>query len=47
MADYYADGTYLWWHLSRPSPELTSAAGGGWLPRPGRVLDVGCGLSTG
>jgi SAM-dependent methyltransferase len=45
MADHYADGTYLWWHLSRPSPELVAALGDGWLPR-GRGLDVGCGLGT-
>jgi SAM-dependent methyltransferase len=46
MADHYADGTYLWWHLSRPSPELAAALGEGWLPCGGRGLDVGCGLGT-
>jgi SAM-dependent methyltransferase len=46
MADHYADGTYLWWHLSRPSPELVAALGDGWLPGRGRGLDVGCGLGT-
>jgi SAM-dependent methyltransferase len=46
MADHYADGTYLWWHLSRPSPELLAALGEGWLPGSGRALDVGCGLGT-
>ncbi len=46
MADHYADGTYRWWHLSRPSPELAAALGDGWLPRGGRGLDVGCGLGT-
>jgi SAM-dependent methyltransferase len=46
MADHYADGTYLWWHLSRPSPELLAALGEGWLPGSGRGLDVGCGLGV-
>lgn len=46
MADHYADGTYRWWHLSRPSPELVSALGDGWLPSRGRALDIGCGLGT-
>ncbi len=46
MADHYADGTYQWWHLSRPAPELVSALEDGWLPGGGRVLDVGCGLGT-
>jgi SAM-dependent methyltransferase len=46
MADHYADGTYRWWHLSRPSPELISALGEGWLPGTGHGLDVGCGLGT-
>jgi SAM-dependent methyltransferase len=45
-ADHYADGTYRWWHLSQASPELTGALADGWLPRSGRVLDVGCGLGT-
>jgi 2-polyprenyl-3-methyl-5-hydroxy-6-metoxy-1,4-benzoquinol methylase len=34
MADHYADGTYLWWHLSRTSLELAAALGDG------------CGLGT-
>lgn len=46
VADHYADGTYRWWHLSQPSPELVSALGDGWLPGGGRVLDVGCGLGS-
>jgi SAM-dependent methyltransferase len=46
MADHYADGTCRWWHLSRPSPELLSALGDGWLPPCGCVLDVGCGLGS-
>jgi SAM-dependent methyltransferase len=46
MAGHYADGTHLWWHLSRPSPELLAALGNGWLPARGRALDVGCGLGT-
>jgi hypothetical protein len=25
VTDHYANGTYLWWHLSRPSPELVAA----------------------
>lgn len=45
-ADHYADGTYRWWHLSRPSPELVSALADGWLTGSGRVLDIGCGLGT-
>jgi SAM-dependent methyltransferase len=44
MADHYADGTFRWWHLSRPSPELISALSSGWLPPGGRALDIGCGL---
>ena len=46
MADHYADGTYLWWHLSRPSPELLAALSDGWLPGSGCVLDGGCGLGV-
>jgi SAM-dependent methyltransferase len=46
MADHYANGTYRWWHLSHPSPELVSALGQGWLPGSGHALDVGCGLGT-
>jgi SAM-dependent methyltransferase len=46
VSDHYADGTYRWWHLSRPSPELAAALAGGWLPGRGRALDVGCGLGT-
>jgi len=44
MADHYSDGTYRWWHLSRPSPELVSALEDGWLSGTGRAVDVGCGL---
>jgi SAM-dependent methyltransferase len=46
VADHYADGTYRWWHLSRPSPELVAALGDGWLPGSGRALDVGCGVGA-
>lgn len=46
MTDHYADGTYRWWHLSEPSPELLSALGEGWFSGAGRALDVGCGLGT-
>jgi SAM-dependent methyltransferase len=46
LSDHYADGTYLWWHLSRPSPELVAALGDGWLSDAGRVLDTGCGLGS-
>jgi SAM-dependent methyltransferase len=46
VTDHYADGTYRWWHLSQPSPELLSAVGDGWLSGAGRALDVGCGLGT-
>ncbi|MGH3156316.1 MAG: class I SAM-dependent methyltransferase, partial [Streptosporangiaceae bacterium] len=46
MSDHYADGTYRWWHLSVPSPELVQAVADGWLSGPGRVLDVGCGAGS-
>ncbi len=46
MADHYADGTYRWWHLSRPSPELVAALEDGWLPRAGRAVDLGSGLGS-
>jgi SAM-dependent methyltransferase len=46
VTDHYADGTYLWWHLSRPSPELVAALEDGWLPGSGRALDIGCGAGT-
>ena len=46
MTDHYANGTYRWWHLSHPSPELVSALGQAWLPGSGHALDVGCGLGT-
>ena len=46
MTDHYADGTYRWWHLSGPSPELLAALGDGWLRPGGRALDVGCGLGA-
>ena len=44
MTDHYTDGTYRWWHLSSPSPELLAALADGWLPAGGRAVDVGCGL---
>jgi SAM-dependent methyltransferase len=46
VSDHYADGTYRWWHLSVPSPELLGAITHGWFPPPGHGLDVGCGLGT-
>ena len=46
MSDDYGDGTYQWWHLSGPSPELVSALHDGWLTGTGRALDVGCGLGS-
>lgn len=46
MSDHYADGTYRWWHLSVPSPELLGALADGWLPGSGYALDVGCGMGT-
>ena len=46
MADHYADETYRWWHLSRPSPELVSVLDDGWLPRAGRAVDLGSGLGS-
>lgn len=44
VADPYLDGTYRWWHLSLPSPELARAQSDGWLGHPGVVVDLGCGL---
>jgi SAM-dependent methyltransferase len=46
VSDHYADGTYRWWHLSVPSPELLEAITEGWLPSAGYALDVGCGLGA-
>jgi len=46
VADPYLDEVYRWWHLSCPSPELLAAEADGWLGRPGRALDAGCGLGT-
>ncbi len=46
MADHYADGTFRWWHLSQPPPELVAALADRWLAGGGRVLDIGCGLGT-
>jgi SAM-dependent methyltransferase len=46
VTDHYADGTYRWWHLSGPSPELRQALADGWLPSAGHALDVGCGLGS-
>jgi SAM-dependent methyltransferase len=47
MSDHYADGTYRWWHLSGPSPELVQALADGWLPAAGgRAVDVGCGAGS-
>jgi SAM-dependent methyltransferase len=46
VSDHYADGTYRWWHLSVPSPELLGAIADGWFPSPAHALDVGCGLGT-
>jgi SAM-dependent methyltransferase len=46
VTDPYLSGVCQWWHLSEPSPELTAAESDGWLGRPGRALDAGCGLGT-
>lgn len=46
MADPYIDGTYQWWHLSVPSPELIEAEADGWLGEAGAAVDIGCGLGT-
>lgn len=46
LDDGYLDGSYRWWHLSLPSPELTDAIASGWFPSEGRVLDVGCGAGS-
>jgi hypothetical protein len=43
MTGHCADGTYPWWHPSRPSPELLAALGDGWLPPRRHALDAGCG----
>jgi SAM-dependent methyltransferase len=45
-ADQYMDGTHQCWYLERPSDELRDAVVSGWLRRPGRVVDLGCGLGT-
>jgi SAM-dependent methyltransferase len=46
VSDHYADGTYRWWHLSGPSPDLRRALADGWLPSGEAVLDVGCGAGS-
>lgn len=46
MTDEYASGEYRYWHSSVPSPDLVAAVEEGWIPIPGRVLDVGCGAGT-
>jgi hypothetical protein len=39
MTDHRAaDGTYLWWHLLEPSPEVVDALGDGWFPSSGFAL---------
>jgi SAM-dependent methyltransferase len=42
----YQTGVYRFWHYSAPSPELVAGLEDGWLGRPGRALDLGCGLGT-
>jgi SAM-dependent methyltransferase len=46
VSDHYADGTYRWWHLSSPSPELLGALADRWFPSSGQALDAGCGLGA-
>jgi SAM-dependent methyltransferase len=46
VSDPYLDGTYRWWHLPGPSPELLAAAGDGWLGPAGVAVDLGCGLGA-
>lgn len=46
MADEYTSGDYRYWHLSVPSPELTTAIDDGWFSVRGRILDLGCGAGT-
>ncbi|HTX26967.1 MAG TPA: methyltransferase domain-containing protein [Streptosporangiaceae bacterium] len=46
MDDPYADGTFRWWHLERPSPELLAAEADGWLGPAGVAVDLGCGLGA-
>ena len=41
MTDHYADGTYRWWHLSGPSPELLAALGDGWFASVRSASDEG------
>jgi SAM-dependent methyltransferase len=44
--DEYLTDVHLWWHLSRPSPELLAVAETGWFGHGCRVLDLGCGLGS-
>jgi SAM-dependent methyltransferase len=46
MEDPYADGTFRWWHLAGPSPELLAADADGWLGPAGVAVDLGCGLGA-
>ena len=42
----YLNGTYRWWHLSEPSPELLAAETSLVAGKPGVAVDLGCGLGT-
>jgi len=42
----YLNGTYRWWHLSEPSPELLVAETSLVAGKPGVAVDLGCGLGT-
>jgi hypothetical protein len=39
VSDPYLDGTYRWWHLPGPSPELLAAAGDGWRDGPRHLTE--------
>lgn len=43
--DPYLTGTYRWWHLSTPSPELVAAIDDRWLTGT-TALDLGCGAGS-
>jgi len=42
----YLRGTYRWWHLSEPAPELPAAETSLVAGKPGVAVDLGCGLGT-
>jgi SAM-dependent methyltransferase len=44
--DPYLTGSWRWWHLAKPSPELLAAEGAGAIGSPAVAVDLGCGLGT-